>query len=268
MAEEKKVKKSKKKEGVVEESKKESKKRKRSKEDEESKEEEMALHDGPVESKKEIRKRKKLEAQWKESGMSEEEIQKQVEALHAKRERKQLKKSGALKKDEDGEEVTKEEHVKGQKKGEHGVWVGNLSYSTTREQIKEHFKDCGELTRLNLPKASATKSVGYCYIDFATEEEVQKALALSESYLDRRAILVKNASDFTVKEDAKTAKPENKLNTHPRVVAQPNRPTPTLFVGNLSFDADRESLKQFFSIFGKVMNVRLSQWEDSGRCKG
>lgn len=42
------------------------------------------------------------------------------------------------------------------KSNEFGVWIGNLSFSTTAEQVRDFFKDCGEIVRLHLPVNAAT----------------------------------------------------------------------------------------------------------------
>ncbi|GAV72166.1 RRM_1 domain-containing protein [Cephalotus follicularis] len=45
-------------------------------------------------------------------------------------------------------------------------------------------------------------------------------------------------------------------------------PTTTLFVGGLSWSADEKSLKDAFSSFGEVAEVRIIYDKDSGRSRG
>lgn len=33
-----------------------------------------------------------------------------------------------------------------------GIWIGNLSYHTTKQEVRDFFKICGEISRLKLPK--------------------------------------------------------------------------------------------------------------------
>lgn len=34
----------------------------------------------------------------------------------------------------------------------YGIWIGNLSYFTNKGNLKDFLKDCGEITRINMPK--------------------------------------------------------------------------------------------------------------------
>lgn len=33
----------------------------------------------------------------------------------------------------------------------HGIWIGNLSYSTSEADLKAYFTSCGEITRIKCP---------------------------------------------------------------------------------------------------------------------
>ncbi|KAJ2030177.1 Nucleolar protein 13, partial [Coemansia sp. S2] len=88
------------------------------------------------------------------------------------------------------------------KHSEWGVWIGNLPYSVTREEIIEFFKPCGgQVTRVNLPKKDG-KIRGFAYVDFDSQAPVNLALAYSEQTISGRAVLIKSASDY-----AKTGMP-------------------------------------------------------------
>lgn len=52
--------------------------------------------------------------------------------------------------------IAKEEKKK--KEMEYGIWIGNLSYATTLNSIKDFFKDCGEITRIKCPKGNGAKN--------------------------------------------------------------------------------------------------------------
>lgn len=47
---------------------------------------------------------------------------------------------------------------KKKKEMEYGIWVGNLSYATTLATIKDFFKECGEITRVKVPKGNGAKN--------------------------------------------------------------------------------------------------------------
>lgn len=102
-------------------------------------------------------------------------------------------------------------------KRENSVWVGNLSYKTQHEDLREFFKEVGEITRINMP----TKARGvpgkkpenrgcvfivalglmlvsylawfsFAYVDFATPEAKGAAVARSEQPLFGRKLLIKD----------------------------------------------------------------------------
>ncbi|KAJ2488900.1 Nucleolar protein 13 [Coemansia sp. RSA 2050] len=163
------------------------------------------------------------------------------------------------------------------KHSEWGVWIGNLPYSVTREEIIEFFKPCGgQITRINLPKQDG-KIRGFAYVDFDSQAPVNLALAYSEQTMGGRAVLIKNASDY-----AKTGMPSrvapaisNSAQKGPsaksgKQAARPEKPpSPTLFVGNLGFDVTKSDLKAIFRQFGEIVGVRVATFEDNKeKCKG
>lgn len=60
--------------------------------------------------------------------------------------------------EEDDKEAKKPKVEKKKKEPEFGVWVGNLSYSTTVETIRNFFTDCGSITRVKCPKGNGVKN--------------------------------------------------------------------------------------------------------------
>ena len=57
------------------------------------------------------------------------------------------------------------------------LFVGNLSYQTMEEDLKEYFSQAGVVTSVNLMLDKVTgKSRGFAFIEFATAEEANKAV--------------------------------------------------------------------------------------------
>ncbi|CCE88477.1 Piso0_001984 [Millerozyma farinosa CBS 7064] len=171
----------------------------------------------------------------------------------------------------DGSENTKNK----KQKSDFGVWIGNLSYETTKEDLqnflvtnskKDQTEDDFEgssaaikgddILRINLPK-KANKNKGYAYVDLRTEEQMNTAISLSESLLHGRNLLIKSSSSFE-------GRPE--VSSHPGNSKNP--PSRVLFVGNLSFDTTEELLRTHFKTFGDIVRIRMATFEDSGKCKG
>ncbi|GAB5590350.1 Nucleolar protein 13 [Umbelopsis nana] len=157
-----------------------------------------------------------------------------------------------------------------------GVWIGNLSYSTTEADLKAYFSSCGEITRIKCPpgRTARQKNQGFAFIDFTTEEAVASAVAKSEKELNGRALLIKDSKNYE-----KTGRPKREMadedassvggKAGDRIAKkQKNPPSTTVFVGNLSFAATREAIKEQFEPCGRIRKVRLATFEDSGKCKG
>ncbi|KAI9501091.1 Nucleolar protein 13 [Coemansia spiralis] len=177
-------------------------------------------------------------------------------------------------KDESKKSSTKKSAKAKQERSEWCVWIGNLPYTVTKEDIKVFFKDCGgTITRIKLPKKNG-KSSGFAYVDFDTQDAVSLALAHSEQKMGKRAVLIKDAKDFN-KTGAPTrtvfnsaAKEDTSKNKTKRNIGK-NPPSATLFVGNLGFDVKKSDLKAIFKPFGELVGVRVATFEDNPeKCRG
>jgi cold-inducible RNA-binding protein len=58
------------------------------------------------------------------------------------------------------------------------LFVGNLEFSTTREQLDQLFSEAGTIVDLFLPSDRATgKPRGFAFVEFASEEQAQQAIS-------------------------------------------------------------------------------------------
>lgn len=235
-----------------------SKKRKRGHElPEDELEIDVSLPEPP--SKKALRKLKKSKSKPESTKDSKKKLRKAVSTLE----------------DSDAEDELKTypEHAS-QSRSKYGVWIGNLTYVTTREQIegfltqddspitKEH------ITRINLPLKNPHANRGFCYVDFSTKEATDHAISLSESKLNGRNLLIKSATDFSNRNASASASTPDapKVRLGANMTKKP--PSQILFVGNLDFSTTPEDLKRHFAFAGHIARVRLTTFEDSGKCKG
>lgn len=145
----------------------------------------------------------------------------------------------------------------GDKKSEFGVWIGNLSFDTSRDDLVRLLAardiPSEKVLRIHMP-LKAKKNQGFAYADFDSEETMQACIKLSETHLNGRNLLIKNAKSFAGRPAAKDS--------------QNHKPSRILFVGNLPFDTTEEQLETHFQHCGTITRVRMATFEDSGKCKG
>ena len=75
------------------------------------------------------------------------------------------------------------------------LYVGNLAYSTTEEQIRELFSQAGEITEVALITDRETgRPKGFGFVEMATEEGSQEAIRRFNGYtLGNRTLTVNEA---------------------------------------------------------------------------
>ncbi|ORZ23027.1 hypothetical protein BCR42DRAFT_403814 [Absidia repens] len=94
---------------------------------------------------------------------------------------------------EDG--PTKKKTRRGKKKPVDGVryivFVGNLSYATTKEDLEKHFASAGGIVSARLLTDKVTKKPkGFAFIEFEDSRNLNKALAFHHTSLNKRQINV------------------------------------------------------------------------------
>uniref|UniRef100_A0A0K0DKI0 RRM domain-containing protein n=1 Tax=Angiostrongylus cantonensis TaxID=6313 RepID=A0A0K0DKI0_ANGCA len=71
------------------------------------------------------------------------------------------------------------------------VYIGNVDYSVTAEELEKHFHGCGSVARVTILCDKYTgHPKGFAYAEFADKEGMQMALAMSDSLLKGRQIKV------------------------------------------------------------------------------
>lgn len=169
------------------------------------------------------------------------------------------------------------------KRSDFGVWIGNLPWSATKESLRAFLVEHAEMkseqiTRVHLPPPTkpvnpnwTTKPLnkGFAYVDFSTELAMYSAIALTETKMDGRALLIKNAKSFEGRPDKPKTEEEQDSGRGGRGAAKPGHPpNKRVFIGNLSFDVTKEDLETHYSQCGAVEHIHMATFEDSGKCKG
>ncbi|CAI9737421.1 polyadenylate-binding protein 2 isoform X3 [Octopus vulgaris] len=81
------------------------------------------------------------------------------------------------------------------------IFVGNVDYGATAEELEQHFHGCGSVNRVTIlcDKYSGHPK-GFAYVEFADKDSVGTAMALDESLFRARQIKVSklhHCIDFT-----------------------------------------------------------------------
>mmetsp|Transcript_22365 Transcript_22365/g.48823 ORF Transcript_22365/g.48823 Transcript_22365/m.48823 type:complete len:196 (+) Transcript_22365:68-655(+) len=71
------------------------------------------------------------------------------------------------------------------------VYVGNVDYGGSPEELQEHFKACGAINRITIMVDKFTgQPKGFAYMEFADEASIQNAVLLSDSLFRGRQLKV------------------------------------------------------------------------------
>jgi len=119
---------------------------------------------------KELDDLKRQVKQMQEEAERLEEIQKEVEA--------QMSSSGP-------------QAVNNKEVDARSIYVGNVDYGATPEELQAHFQSCGTINRITILCDKFTgHPKGYAYVEFSDEESVANGLVLNETMLRGRQIKV------------------------------------------------------------------------------
>jgi len=150
------------------------------------------------------------------------------------------------------------------------VFVGNLPWSIDDDKIKEFFKSVGTVTEVHwLTNKTTGRFSGNGFLTFSSADEAVAAVALAGTELDGRQIKVDHAAPRM--ERGAAGGGFGAAGT-PRQDRTPREATPkpdgctTVFLGNLSFSIDEDTVRGLFSDCGEITSVR---WvERDGQFKG
>jgi nucleolin len=77
---------------------------------------------------------------------------------------------------------------------EFGVFVGNISYKCTENDLKKFFKDCGKVLDVRIAKKADGKLKGFAHVDFETKEGMEKAVEKNGKELQGRTLKIDKSS--------------------------------------------------------------------------
>ncbi|KAI6147918.1 hnRNP A1-gamma isoform [Pisolithus tinctorius] len=129
-------------------------------------------------------------------------------------------------------------------KDEGKMFIGGLSWDTTDEGLKKYFSQFGKVDACTIMRDPDGRSRGFAFLTFEEPESVNAVLA-REHTLDGKTI------------DPKRAIPREEHLRNTRY-----------FVGGLSHATTADSMRDFFSAYGKVVDATVMVDRETGRSKG
>ncbi|KAI9004164.1 hypothetical protein BC832DRAFT_558799 [Gaertneriomyces semiglobifer] len=157
------------------------------------------------------------------------------------------------------------------------LYVGNIPYSAGWQDLKDLFRQAGNVVRADVPSDFQGRSKGFGTIVMGTVDEARKAMTVLNNYeWSGRRIEVRE--DRTFVEGGAPARPFNNNGGPAPVVNNVNVSAPLppangstagrqLFVGNLPFMVQWQELKDLFREAGNVQRADVAM-DNQGRSRG
>ncbi|KAH7911795.1 hnRNP A1-gamma isoform [Hygrophoropsis aurantiaca] len=124
------------------------------------------------------------------------------------------------------------------------MFIGGLNWDTTDEGLKKYFSQFGKVDACTIMRDPDGRSRGFAFLTFEEAESVT-AVVSRDHFLDGKAI------------DPKRAIPREEHLRNTRY-----------FVGGLSPSTTADTMRAFFSTYGKVVDATVMVDRESGRSKG
>ena len=156
---------------------------------------------------------------------------------------------------------TGEDNVRGNKR----VYIGNLSWSVTWRDLKDHMASAGEVTRADVLTGHDGRSKGCGIVEFSTAEEASTAIAtLNNTEIMGRDIFVREDREQRGGNTGGGGAPSQ--NRGPRSGGG-GGDGKSVYVGNLAYEVQWQDLKDHMRSCGDVAYAEVMTMND-GRSKG
>jgi len=129
------------------------------------------------------------------------------------------------------------------------IYVGNLNFDTTAEDLKTTFGEYGTVTGCYMPIDYDGNPRGFAFIQMSDEDCAKAIEGLNGSVLDGRRLNVNMSLPKGQK--AATALKQTKL-----------------YVGNLSWGTEDDAIRELFEEYGKVIDCYLPTDRETGQHRG
>jgi RNA recognition motif-containing protein len=152
-----------------------------------------------------------------------------------------------------GELVPKKKNERTVMEGFSNIYVGNLPFDTTADELVAFYSEFGEVAQAYIPLTGDGNTRGFAFVTIK-DDAVENAIEQTNGYMYK-------GRDLTVKVPLPAGKKAPKRSTTDR----PARASRTkLYIGNLSFYTIEDTLQELFEEFGVVYDCYLPQDLSSG----
>jgi nucleolin len=135
------------------------------------------------------------------------------------------------------------------------MYVGNISYETTKESLQTFFGEYGTVLDVYIPVDKATEAPrGFAFVTMEKEGASKAIESASGVELDGRVIEVKES----LPRGQKAPPRQNNRSSNEMKI----------YVGNLSFDTEEDTLRALFEEFGELIDLYIPTDRYSGRPRG
>jgi nucleolin len=135
------------------------------------------------------------------------------------------------------------------------LYIRGLPWKATKDQVETFFQSCGSGPKsVDLPLLDNGRSSGTAIIDFHDANSAAAAMELNGATFDDRWLSIKYST--------------------PKPILAPREPTKkddgclTVFIGNLSWEIDEDTLRDAFKDCGEITQVRFSTDRETDAFKG
>jgi len=146
----------------------------------------------------------------------------------------------------------------GEQGNEVKLYLGNLDYNTDEQRLREVFSEFGAVTEVFIPVVrGTTRSRGFAFVTLDSQDAARKAIAQrDQTELDGRTMRVNES------------RPRGQLDRSSSRFNVEGHSEVKLYVGNLPFDADEGTVRDFFARFGQVVDYFRPTEKLSDRVRG
>ena len=135
------------------------------------------------------------------------------------------------------------------------IYVRGLPWRATEDEVRDYFQACGKgPTMVELPLQDDGRSSGTAVLEFATPDCAAAAIALNGEDFQGRWLSIKYSS------------PKPTLSS--RAPSQKEEGCTTVFIGNLAWEVDEDTIRETFGGCGEIKMVRFSTDKETGDFKG